>query len=99
MKIEHRTPVSNPSRRDVLVEECREAAARHIAATPNVFLLHVADHLRRRPDHDTVGLGYVVRRLDDLRRGQPTDAPLIVGTAAISRLIDRIIAAFERGQP
>jgi hypothetical protein len=36
--------------------------------------------------------------LDELRLGQPTDAPLIVGTAAISRLIDRIIAAFERDQ-
>jgi hypothetical protein len=89
---------STPSaegRRHALLQALTEAGERHLAVTPNALLLHVADRLRRHTDHDTVGLGHVVRRLDELRRQEPSGSALIVGTPAIRSLIDRIAATFE----
>jgi hypothetical protein len=90
---------SAQGRRDALLDALADAGARHAAATPAVLLLHIAQHVRRRPDYDDLGLGLLERWVDDLRRQQPHGAALVIGAKAINKLIDRVVAAYDEVQP
>jgi hypothetical protein len=81
----------NIARRNAMLDALWRASVGHAATTPAVFLLGIANDLRGHPDFDSIGLQWI----EATRRCQPADAKSIAGRAAINRLIDRIVAAFD----
>jgi hypothetical protein len=94
-----RASTSAEGRRQAVLTALERAGARHSATTPSVFLIELADRLRRHEGYDSYGLGHVIAWIDDLRRQQPEGAPMIIGHDGIGRLIDRIVVAFSRDFP
>jgi hypothetical protein len=80
---------------DAFLDALWDASGVHAAAPTAQLLLYVANHIRRHPDFDALGLERVTRRLDDLRARQSDNAEPLVGPAAVNRLIHEIVDAFE----
>lgn len=86
---------SAQSERAALLDALWDASALDDAATVAALLTHIIDVVRRHPNFEALGLGRLVDWLAGLRARQPDHAQLFVGRAAVNRLIDKIVAAFE----
>jgi hypothetical protein len=83
------------ARRAALLEACWNASAVHSATTVAMLLIYLTDHIRQRPDFDTLNLERVVDWLDGLRARQADRSVPVVGRAAVNGWIDKIITTFD----